>query len=67
MLPLQDLTHIQGNDRTSGPIWNYVAGTLTSWDANRIALSNSSAWKCAPMQVIKQPEHGRTSTTEEQK
>ena len=22
---------------------------------------------CAPMQVIKQPEHGRTSTTNEQK
>ena len=34
---------------------------------NRIALSNSTAGKCAPMQVIKQPEHGRTSTTEEQK
>ena len=25
----------------------------------------STAGKCAPMQVIKQPEHGRTSTTEE--
>ena len=34
---------------------------------NRIALSNSTAGKCAPMQVIKQPEHGRTSTTKEQK
>ena len=34
---------------------------------NRIALSNSTAGKCAPMQVIKQPEHGRTSTTMEQK
>ena len=34
---------------------------------NRITLSNSTAGKCAPMQVIKQPEHGRTSTTEEQK
>ena len=34
---------------------------------NRIALSNSTAGKCVPMEVIKQPEHGRTSTTEEQK
>ena len=34
---------------------------------NQIALSNSTAEKCAPMQGIKQPEHGRTSTTEEQK
>ena len=33
----------------------------------RITLSNSTAGKCAPMQVIKQPEHGRTSTTEGQK
>ena len=33
MLPLQDLTYIEGNDRTRGPIWNYAAGTLTSWDA----------------------------------
>ena len=33
---------------------------------NRIAISNSTAGKCAPMQVIKQPEHERTSTTEEQ-
>ena len=31
------------------------------------AISNSTVGKCAPMQVIKQPEHGRTSTTEEQK
>ena len=33
---------------------------------NRITLSNSTMGKCAPMQVIKQPEHRRTSTTEEQ-
>ena len=34
---------------------------------NRIGLSSSTVGKCAPMQVIKQPEHERTSTTEEQK
>ena len=32
-----------------------------------MALSNSTVGKCAPMQVIKQPDHGRTSTNEEQK
>ena len=32
---------------------------------NQIALSNSTATKCAPMQVIKQQECGRTSTVEE--
>ena len=30
-------------------------------------VPNSTTGKCAPMQVIKQPEHGRTSTTKEQK
>ena len=34
---------------------------------NQIVLSNFTEGKCAPMQVIKHPEHGRTSTTEEQK
>ena len=24
--------YIEGNDRNSGPIWNYAAGTLTSWN-----------------------------------
>ena len=28
---------------------------------NWIVLSNSTSGKCAPIQVIKQPEHGRTS------
>ena len=32
---------------------------------NQILLSNSTAGKCEPMQVTKQPEHGRTSTTKE--
>ena len=34
---------------------------------NQITLSNSTAWKCAPMQVIKQSQNGRTSTNKEQK
>ena len=34
---------------------------------NWIALSNQTARKCVPMQVVKQPEHMRTLTTEEQK
>ena len=34
---------------------------------NQIALPNSTVGKSAPMQVIKQPEHGRISTNEEQK
>ena len=34
---------------------------------NQITLSNSTAGKCTPMQNMKQPEHGRTSTTKEQK
>ena len=34
---------------------------------NWTAFFNSTAEKCTPMQVIKQPEHGRMSTTKEQK
>ena len=34
---------------------------------NRIVLPISTVEKCAPMQVVKQPEHRRASTTEEQK
>ena len=41
-----------------------------SWHPGRVlnwlALSNSTAGKCTPMQVIKQLEHGRTSTTKKQ-
>ena len=40
---------------------------ILEWLLNRMAFSNSTTGKCAPMQVIKQPEHGRTSTTDEQK
>ena len=34
---------------------------------NHIVLSNSTAGNCVPMQIIKEPAHGRTLTTEEQK
>ena len=61
MLTLQSLANIEGKDRTGGPIWKYATGTLIS------VLSNSTAEKCVPMQIKKQPEHGRTLTTEEQK
>ena len=27
---VQSLTYIEGNDQTSGPIWNYVTGTMIS-------------------------------------
>ena len=67
MLTLQALMYIQGNDRTSKPIWNYARGTLTSWKGCQTRLPYPAVGKCAPMQVIKQPEHGKTLTTEEQK
>ena len=34
---------------------------------NQIALSTSIAGKCAPMQVVKQPEYGPALATKEQK
>ena len=51
----------QLNRRT---IWNYATGTLTPSKGpdtmlNQIMLSISTVEKCAPMQVVKQPEHGR--------
>ena len=70
MLTLQALAYIEGNDQTTSPIWNYVTGTLPDIlerVLKSIMLSRSTAGKCTPMQVIKQPEHGRTSTTKEQK
>ena len=47
--------------------WQMLKETTTggpNWEPslNRILLSNSTAGKCAPMQVIKQPEHGKTLT-----
>ena len=72
MLTLQALTHTEGHSQTSGTIWNDATGTLTPIKGpdtmlNWIALSISTAGKCAPMQFVKQPEHGTASATEEQK
>ena len=72
MLALQALTYIEGCGQTGRTIWNDATGTLTPFTGpdtvlNRIALSISTTGKSAPMQVVKQPEHGRASTTEEQK
>ena len=68
VLTLQALAYIKGKDRTSGPIWNdHRNPDILEKVLNWITLSNSTAGKCTPMQVIKQAEHGRTSTTEEQK
>ena len=55
MLTLQALAYNEGNNQTGGPIWKYATGTFK---LNQIKLSNSTVGKCAPMQVIKQPEHG---------
>ena len=43
--------YIEGNDRTSGPIWNYAV-------LHRIVLFNSTAGNCAATQVAQQSEHG---------
>ena len=72
MLTLQALTYIERHGRTSRAIWNYTKGTLTPAKGldtmlNWIMLSISTAEKCAPMQVVKQPEYRKASATEEQK
>ena len=53
-------------------IWNYATGTLANFKGpdtmlNWMALSISTVEKYAPKQVVKQPEHGKVPTTEEQK
>ena len=69
MLTFQGLADTEEINRIGELIWKYATGTLTSWKGylNWMALSNSTAERGAPMQVIKQSEHGRTLTTEEQK
>ena len=64
MLTLQALVNIEGNDRIG---LCHRHPDILERVLNQIALSNSTTGKCAPMQVIKPPEHGRTSTTKEQK
>ena len=72
MLTSQALTYIERHGRTGRTIWNNATGTLTPPKGqdtilNRVALSISTVEKCAPMQVVKQPEEWKASTTEEQK
>ena len=69
MLTLQALTYIEGTDQTDRPIWNYATGNLTSWKGcqTKLRYPTQLQGKCTRMQVKKQPEHGRTSTTKEQK
>ena len=67
MLALQALVYIERNDWTGRPFWNYATGTLTPWKEYQTALSSSTTEKCPPMQIVKQPEYGRASTTKEHK
>ena len=72
MLTLQSLTYIERLSRTRRTICNYASGTLTPSKGpdsmlNRIALIISTAEKCASIQVVKQTEYEKASTTEEQK
>ena len=59
---LQALTYIEGHDQKSGPIWSN-ATKMKERVLNRIPLINSTAEKCALMQVINQPQLGTISTT----
>ena len=68
MQTLQVLKYIKGYNRLAGPF-----GTMPQepWHPGKGAKPDHViqliAGNCAPMQVIKQPEHGRTSTTDKQK
>ena len=69
MLALQALTYIEGNDRNGGPIWNYARGTLACWkgaETDRVIQLNCGEVR-THANYKKKTEHGRTSTTEEQK
>ena len=67
MLKLHALTYTEGNDQQAHLELCHKNPDILERVLNRIALSNSTAGKCTHMHVIKQLEHGRTSTTEEQK
>ena len=61
MLTLQALMCIEGSDRTGGEPLH--PGKVAKLDG----IFQLNCKECTPMQVIKQPEHGRTSTTNAQK
>ena len=69
MLTFEVLMYIEGNEQTSRPILElcHRSPDILERVLNLIALSNSTVRKCAPMQVMKQQEHGRTSRTKGQK
>ena len=71
MLTLQAL-YIERHARPGRSIWNYATGTLTPSKGpdtmlNQIYISISTVEKWATMQVVKKTEHGKASTTKEQK
>ena len=64
------MMYIERHGQTDRTIWNYATGTLAPSKVpdimlNWIVISISTAEKCAPMQVVKKPEHEKASTTEE--
>ena len=66
MLVLKLYARERPNQQAHLELYHRNPDTLESVQ-NQIALSNSTVMKCAPMQVVKQPEHERTSAIEEQK
>ena len=48
MPTLQALTFVKGNDRTSGPIWNYARGTLPPWKECPTFYTNYDYWLINP-------------------
>ena len=65
-------TYIERHGRTGRTFWNYATGTLTPSKGPDTMLKpdrvfHSTVKKRAPMQVVKQPEQWKGSTTEEQK
>ena len=72
MLTLQTLMYIERHSQTGRTIWNYATDTLTPSKGpdsvlNETEQSISTAEKCSPIQAGKESEHGKASTTEEQK
>ena len=64
--------YIEKHGQIGRTIWNDATSNLTPFKGpdtmlNLIVLSISTVEKCAPMQVVKQPEHGRASAIKEQK
>ena len=65
MLTLQAMMYIEGNDRAYLELCHRNPEILERV-LNEIVLSNSTPGNCRSMQVVKQPEHGKASTSKEQ-